>query len=104
MALNHDRGRPAIPKTFFTVWHNVFNAVASTPPGETFLVMAETSALETTPFTCQGFWARVFAKQAGPEAKCAAIRELGVDLLSITVMQILSQAVERTRPTARVLM
>jgi len=69
----------AIPETFFTVWHNVFQR-GGLKSGETFLVHGGTSGIGTTAIQlAKAFGARVFAT-AGSEAKCAAMRELGVDL------------------------
>lgn len=69
----------AIPETFFTVWHNVFQR-GGLKSGETFLVHGGTSGIGTTAIQlAKAFGARVLAT-AGSEAKCAAMRELGVDL------------------------
>lgn len=69
----------AIPETFFTVWHNVFQR-GGLKPGETFLVHGGTSGIGTTAIQlAKAFGARVLAT-AGSETKCAAMRELGADL------------------------
>ncbi|MEP3436748.1 MAG: NAD(P)H-quinone oxidoreductase [Hoeflea sp.] len=69
----------AIPETFFTVWHNVFQRGAL-KQGETFLVHGGTSGIGTTAIQlAKAFGARVLAT-AGSEAKCAAMRDLGADL------------------------
>ena len=69
----------AIPETFFTVWHNVFQR-GGLRAGETFLVHGGTSGIGTTAIQlAKAFGARVFAT-AGSEAKCAAMRDLGADL------------------------
>jgi len=69
----------AIPETFFTVWHNVFQR-GGLKSGETFLVHGGTSGIGTTAIQlAKAFGARVLAT-AGSEAKCAAMRELGADL------------------------
>lgn len=69
----------AIPETFFTVWHNVFQRGGLTA-GETFLVHGGTSGIGTTAIQlAKAFGAKVLAT-AGSEAKCAAMRDLGADL------------------------
>ena len=69
----------AIPETFFTVWHNVFQR-GGLKSGETFLVHGGTSGIGTTAIQlAKAFGARVLAT-AGSEAKCAAMRDLGADL------------------------
>ena len=69
----------AIPETFFTVWHNVFQR-GGLKAGETFLVHGGTSGIGTTAIQlAKAFGARVLAT-AGSEAKCTAMRELGADL------------------------
>jgi putative PIG3 family NAD(P)H quinone oxidoreductase len=69
----------AIPETFFTVWHNVFQR-GGLKKGETFLVHGGTSGIGTTAIQlAKAFGARVLAT-AGSEAKCAAMLDLGADL------------------------
>jgi len=69
----------AIPETFFTVWHNVFQR-GGLKQGETFLVHGGTSGIGTTAIQlAKAFGARVLAT-AGSEAKCAAMLDLGADL------------------------
>ncbi|MGQ0456215.1 MAG: NAD(P)H-quinone oxidoreductase [Hyphomicrobium sp.] len=66
----------AIPETFFTVWHNVFERGAL-KSGETFLVHGGTSGIGVTAIQlAKAFGATVYAT-AGSAAKCAACRELG---------------------------
>lgn len=68
----------AIPETFFTVWHNVFQR-GGLKSGETFLVHGGTSGIGTTAIQlAKAFGARVLAT-AGSEAKCMAMRKLGAD-------------------------
>lgn len=70
----------AIPETFFTVWHNVFQRGGLTK-GETFLVHGGTSGIGTTAIQlAKAFGATVLAT-AGSEAKCAAMRDLGADVV-----------------------
>ena len=69
----------AVPETFFTVWHNVFQR-GGLKSGETFLVHGGTSGIGTTAIQlAKAFGATVLAT-AGSEAKCTAMRELGADL------------------------
>ena len=69
----------AIPETFFTVWHNVFERGAL-KAGETFLVHGGTSGIGVTAIQlAKAFGARVFAT-AGSAEKCAACLALGADL------------------------
>lgn len=68
----------AIPETYFTVWHNVFQR-ARLSAGETFLVHGGTSGIGTTAIQlARAFGARVFAT-AGSEAKCRAAEDLGAE-------------------------
>jgi len=68
----------AIPETFFTVWHNVFQRGALRP-GETFLVHGGTSGIGTAAIQlAKAFGATVIAT-AGSEAKCQACSDLGAD-------------------------
>ncbi|MGB6119947.1 MAG: NAD(P)H-quinone oxidoreductase [Mesorhizobium sp.] len=68
----------AIPETFFTVWHNVFER-GLLQQGETFLVHGGTSGIGTSAIQlASAFGARVFAT-AGSEDKCAACLKLGAD-------------------------
>jgi len=69
----------AIPETFFTVWHNVFER-GELKEGETFLVHGGTSGIGTTAIQlAKAFGAKVIAT-AGSDDKCAACRDLGADL------------------------
>ena len=69
----------AIPETFFTVWHNVFERGAL-QPGEWFLVHGGTSGIGVTAILlAKAFGAKVITT-AGSEDKCAAARALGADL------------------------
>ncbi|WP_422371427.1 NAD(P)H-quinone oxidoreductase [Hoeflea sp.] len=69
----------ALPETYFTVWHNVFQR-GGLKAGESFLVHGGTSGIGTTAIQlAKAFGARVFAT-AGSEAKCEAMRALGADL------------------------
>ena len=68
----------AIPETFFTVWHNVFER-GRLQAGERFLVHGGTSGIGTTAIQLtKAFGAEVFTT-AGSAAKCEAARKLGAD-------------------------
>ena len=69
----------AIPETFFTVWHNVFQR-GRLREGETFLVHGGTSGIGTTAIQlAKAFGARVFAT-AGSEEKVEACRKFGAEV------------------------
>lgn len=69
----------AIPETFFTVWHNVFERGAL-KSGETLLVHGGSSGIGTTAIQlARQFGARVIVT-AGSDDKCEACRKLGADL------------------------
>jgi len=69
----------AVPETFFTVWHNVFERGAL-KEGETLLVHGGSSGIGTTAIQlAKHFGARVFVT-AGSEDKCEACLKLGADL------------------------
>ena len=66
----------AVPETFFTVWHNVFER-GGLKSGETLLVHGGTSGIGTTAIQlAAAFGADVFAT-AGSADKCAACQRLG---------------------------
>lgn len=68
----------AIPETFFTVWHNVFQR-GGLKAGETFLVHGGTSGIGTAAIQlAKAFGARVIAT-AGSTEKCEACTKLGAD-------------------------
>ena len=69
----------AVPETFFTVWHNVFERGAL-KAGETLLVHGGSSGIGTTAIQlAKQFGARVIVT-AGSEDKCEACRKLGADV------------------------
>ena len=69
----------AVPETFFTVWHNVFER-GGLRAGETLLVHGGSSGIGTTAIQfAKCFGARVITT-AGSEEKCAACRKLGADV------------------------
>jgi NADPH2:quinone reductase len=68
----------AIPETFLTVWHNVFER-GGLKSGETLLVHGGSSGIGTAAIQlAKNFGARVIIT-AGSEEKCAACRTLGAD-------------------------
>jgi NADPH2:quinone reductase len=69
----------AIPETFFTVWHNVFER-GELKAGETFLVHGGTGGIGVTAIQlAKAFGATVFTT-VGSDEKCAAARALGADI------------------------
>jgi NADPH2:quinone reductase len=69
----------AIPETFFTVWHNVFER-GGLKAGETLLVHGGSSGIGTVAIQlAKAFGARVIVT-AGSEEKCAACKALGADV------------------------
>jgi NADPH2:quinone reductase len=69
----------AIPETFFTVWHNVFER-GGLKTGETLLVHGGSSGIGTVAIQlAKAFGARVITT-AGTAEKCDACRRLGADL------------------------
>ena len=69
----------AMPETFFTVWHNVFERGAL-KSGETLLVHGGSSGIGTTAIQlAKAFGARVIVT-AGSAEKCEACRKLGADV------------------------
>lgn len=68
----------AIPETFFTVWHNVFER-AALKPGEWFMIHGGTSGIGVTAIQlAKAFGAKVIATAGSPD-KCAACTSLGAD-------------------------
>jgi NADPH2:quinone reductase len=68
----------AIPETFFTVWHNVFERGAL-KAGETFLIHGGTGGIGSTAIQlAKAMGARVFAT-AGSAEKAAACEKLGAE-------------------------
>lgn len=68
----------ALPETFFTVWHNVFQR-GQLKSGEKFLVHGGSSGIGTTAIQlAKAFGAKVFAT-AGSAEKCTACKNLGAD-------------------------
>jgi NADPH:quinone reductase len=68
----------AVPETFFTVWHNVFERGAL-KPGETLLIHGGSSGIGTTAIQlAKAFGANVIVT-AGSKEKCDACLKLGAD-------------------------
>lgn len=68
----------AVPETFFTVWHNVFER-AALRPGEWFMIHGGTSGIGVTAIQlAKACGARVIAT-AGSPAKCETCTKLGAD-------------------------
>ena len=68
----------ALPETFFTVWHNVFER-GGLKAGETLLVHGGTSGIGTTAIQlAKAFGAKIIAT-AGSDEKCEACIRLGAD-------------------------
>ena len=69
----------ALPETFFTVWHNVFERGAL-KTGQSFLVHGGTSGIGVTAIQlAKALGATVYAT-AGSAEKCEACRKLGADV------------------------
>lgn len=68
----------AIPETFFTVWHNVFERGAL-KAGETLLVHGGSSGIGTTAIMLGKAFGATVIVTAGSEEKCEACRQLGAD-------------------------
>jgi NADPH:quinone reductase len=67
----------ALPETFFTVWHNVFER-GGLKPGETFLVHGGTSGIGTTAIQlAKAFGAQAIFATAGSRDKVHACEKLG---------------------------
>lgn len=69
----------ALPETYMTVWHNVFQRGAL-KGGETLLVHGGTSGIGTTAIQLAKAFGATVITTVGSEAKCEAARKLGADL------------------------
>ena len=69
----------ALPETFFTVWHNVFERGAL-QAGETFLVHGGSSGIGTTAIQLAKAFGAFVVTTAGSAEKCEACVTLGADL------------------------
>lgn len=68
----------AIPETFFTVWHNMFER-GRLAAGETVLVHGGSSGIGTTAIQLAKAYGATVLVTAGTDEKCAACRALGAD-------------------------
>lgn len=68
----------AIPETFFTVWHNVFER-GGLKPGETLLVHGGTSGIGTTAIQLAAKFGAYVIVTAGSDEKCEACLKMGAD-------------------------
>lgn len=68
----------AVPETFFTVWHNVFERGAL-KPGETLLVHGGTSGIGTTAIQLAAKFGAYVIATAGSDEKCEACLKIGAD-------------------------
>jgi putative PIG3 family NAD(P)H quinone oxidoreductase len=69
----------ALPETFFTVWHNVFE-LGNLKSGETLLVHGGASGIGTTAIMLGKAFGATVIVTAGTDEKCAACRDLGADV------------------------
>ncbi|MBC6699448.1 NAD(P)H-quinone oxidoreductase [Hymenobacter puniceus] len=70
----------ALPETVFTVWHNVFQR-GQLQPGERLLVHGGSSGIGTTAVQLATALGSVVAATVGSDAKAAAVRKLGAELV-----------------------
>ena len=68
----------ALPETFFTVWHNVFER-GGLKEGERFLVHGGSSGIGTTAIQLASAFGAYVIATAGSDEKCSACLELGAD-------------------------
>ncbi len=68
----------ALPETYFTVWHNVFQR-GGLAKGETFLVHGGSSGIGTTAIQLASSFGAYVLATAGSAEKCAACLKLGAD-------------------------
>ena len=68
----------ALPETFFTVWHNVFER-GGLKAGETLLVHGGSSGIGTTAIQLATAFGATVIATAGSAEKCAACLKLGAD-------------------------
>jgi NADPH2:quinone reductase len=69
----------ALPETFFTVWHNVFER-GRLAEGETLLVHGGSSGIGTTAIMLAKAFGATVVATAGSAEKCEACRRLGADV------------------------
>lgn len=86
----------ALPETFFTVWHNLFQR-AQLKTGESLLIHGGTSGIGTTAIQlARAFGVQVFAT-AGSAEKCAAISALGATAINYREQDFVALIKEQTQ-------
>ncbi|MDF3014607.1 MAG: NAD(P)H-quinone oxidoreductase, partial [Cellvibrio sp.] len=86
----------ALPETFFTVWHNLFQR-ARLIAGESLLIHGGTSGIGTTAIQlAHAFGIRVFAT-AGSADKCASINALGATAINYREQDFVAVIKEQTQ-------
>lgn len=86
----------ALPETFFTVWHNLFQR-AQLKTGESLLIHGGSSGIGTTAIQLAlAFGARVFAT-VGSAEKCAAINYLGAKAINYRKQDFVAVVKEQTK-------
>lgn len=86
----------ALPETFFTVWHNLFQR-AQLKTGESLLIHGGTSGIGTTAIQlARAFGAQVFAT-VGSAEKCAAISALGATAINYREQDFVAVIKEQTQ-------
>lgn len=86
----------ALPETFFTVWHNLFQR-AELKAGETLLIHGGSSGIGTTAIQLAlAFGAQVFAT-AGSVEKCTAIGALGATAINYREQDFVAVVKDRTK-------
>ena len=68
----------ALPETYFTVWHNVFQR-GGLKPGEVLLVHGGSSGIGTTAIQLAKVFGSTVIATAGSDEKCQACLDLGAD-------------------------
>lgn len=69
----------AVPETFFTVWHNIFQR-GDLKSGETLLVHGGTSGIGTVSIQLAKAFGATVITTAGSDEKCEACRKFGADI------------------------
>ncbi|GGY66154.1 NAD(P)H quinone oxidoreductase [Cellvibrio zantedeschiae] len=86
----------ALPETFFTVWHNLFQR-AQLKAGETLLIHGGTSGIGTTAIQVTiAFGVKVFAT-AGSVEKCQAIEKLGAVAINYREQDFVAEIKSKTQ-------
>lgn len=86
----------ALPETFFTVWHNLFQR-AQLKPGERLLIHGGTSGIGTAAIQlARAFGAQVFAT-AGSAEKCSAVESLGAIAINYHEQDFVAVIKEKTQ-------